>query len=118
MVRFQTWSLYHVRPPEVNDRVIGALGSSDPRGAGNQSAVGVLVVERSTRLVLLCKMPDASADMVHGAFTTNCARSHSRCARRSPDQGREMARHKGTRPSPLACGCTFVIRTALGKRQL
>ncbi len=38
------------------------------KGAGNQSAVGVLV-ERSTRLVLLCKMADASAESALAAFT-------------------------------------------------
>ena len=59
----------HVRPPEVNDRVMPGHWEGDLiKGAGNKSAVGVLV-ERSTRLVLLCKMPDASAESELAAFT-------------------------------------------------
>ncbi len=59
----------HVRSPEVNDRVMRvhrevALIS----GAGNKSAGGVLV-ERSTRLVLLARMPDATAESALAAFT-------------------------------------------------
>lgn len=38
------------------------------KGANNQSAVGVLV-ERSTRPVLLCRMPDATAESALAAFT-------------------------------------------------
>ena len=85
----------HVRPPEVNDRVIPGHWEGDLiKGAGNQSAVGVLV-ERSTRLVLLCKMPDASADSALAAFT-NKLRQIAQPMRQTLtyDQGKEMARHK------------------------
>ena len=51
----------HLRPIEVAARLIPGHWEGDLiKGAGNKSAVGVLV-ERATRLVLLCKMPDASA---------------------------------------------------------
>ncbi len=51
----------HVRPPAVEDRALPGHWEGDfLKGAGNRSAVGVLV-ERSSRLVLLAKMDDATA---------------------------------------------------------
>jgi IS30 family transposase len=51
----------HVRPPEIEDRVMPGHWEGDfIKGAGNQSSVGVLV-ERSSRLVLLARMEDATA---------------------------------------------------------
>ena len=45
----------HVRPPEVNDRVMPGHWEGDfIKGAGNKSSVGVLV-ERTSRLVLLAR---------------------------------------------------------------
>jgi IS30 family transposase len=84
----------HLRPPEVADRVMPGHWEGDLiRGAGNQSAVGVLV-ERSSRLVLLAKMPDATAASALAAFT---AKLNSIAAPMrhtlTYDQGREMARH-------------------------
>lgn len=59
----------HVRPPEVNDRLMPGHWEGDLiKGAGNKSSVGVLV-ERSTRLVLLARMPDATAESALAAFT-------------------------------------------------
>lgn len=59
----------HLRPPEVDDRVMPGHWEGDLiKGAGNRSSVGVLV-ERSTRLVLLSKMPDATAESALTAFT-------------------------------------------------
>ena len=58
------------------------------------AAVGVLV-ERSTRLVLLCKMPDASAESALAAFTAklNLIAAPMRQSL-TYDQGKEMARHQ------------------------
>ena len=51
----------HVRPPEIEDRVMPGQWKGDfIKGAGNRSSVGVLV-ERSSRLVLLARMEDATA---------------------------------------------------------
>ena len=64
------------------------------KSAGNQSAVGVLV-ERSTRLVLLCKMPDATAQSALAALSAklNAIAAPLRQTL-TYDQGREMMRHK------------------------
>ena len=52
----------HLRPPEINDRVMPGHWEGDfIKGAGNKSSVGVLV-ERTSRLVLLARMADATAE--------------------------------------------------------
>jgi len=63
------------------------------KGAGNKSAVGVLV-ERASRLVPLAKMPDASAESALAAFTLKL-RSIAEPMRVSLtyDQGKGMMRH-------------------------
>lgn len=84
----------HVRPPEVNDRLMPGHWEGDLlKGAGNKSAVGVLV-ERSSRLVLLAKMDDASAGSALAAFTAKL-NSIAAPLRKTLtyDQGKEMARH-------------------------
>lgn len=59
----------HVRPPEIEDRVMPGHWEGDHiKGAGNKSAVGVLV-ERSTRLVLLARMENATAESALQAFS-------------------------------------------------
>ena len=85
----------HVRPPEVNDRQMPGHWEGDLiKGAGNQSAVGVLV-ERTTRLVLLAWMPDATAASALAGFT---AKLNSIAAPMRQtltyDRGKEMARHQ------------------------
>lgn len=85
----------HVRPPEVNDRVMPGHWEGDLiKGAANRSAVGVLV-ERTTRLVLLAKMPDATAESALAAFTAKL-NDIAQPLRQTLtyDQGREMARHR------------------------
>jgi IS30 family transposase len=64
----------HVRPPEVADRVMPGHWEGDLiKGASNRSAVGVLV-ERSSRLVLLARMDDASAESALVGFTLKLPR--------------------------------------------
>jgi IS30 family transposase len=85
----------HVRPPEIEDRVMPGHWEGDLiKGAGNKSAVGVLV-ERSTRLVLLARMEDATAESALKAFSTKL-NSIAAPLRQTLtyDQGREMARHQ------------------------
>ena len=84
----------HVRPPEVDDRVMPGHWEGDLiKGAGNRSAVGVLV-ERTSRLVLLARMADASAASALAAFTAklNSIAAPLRSSL-TYDQGKEMARH-------------------------
>ena len=85
----------HVRPPEVEDRVMPGHWEGDfIKGAANRSAVGVLV-ERTSRLVLLAKMEDASAASALVGFTAKL-NSIAAPLRQSLtyDQGKEMARHQ------------------------
>ncbi|MBC8743076.1 IS30 family transposase, partial [Paraburkholderia sp. UCT31] len=59
----------HVRPPEIEDRLLPGHWEGDfIVGAGNQSSVGVLV-ERTSRLVLLAKMEDATAASALAGFS-------------------------------------------------
>src|SRR5258707_1484647 len=59
----------HVRPPEVDDRVMPGHWEGDfIKGAGNQSSVGGLF-ERTSRLVLLPKMENATAPSALAGFT-------------------------------------------------
>jgi IS30 family transposase len=84
----------HVRPPEVDDRVMPGHWEGDfIKGAGNKSSVGVLV-ERTSRLVLLARMEDATAAAALAGFTVKL-NSIAAPLRQSLtyDQGKEMARH-------------------------
>jgi IS30 family transposase len=84
----------HVRPPEVDDRVMPGHWEGDfIKGAGNKSSVGVLV-ERTSRLVLLAKMDDATAASALAGFSAKL-NSIAEPLRKSftYDQGREMSRH-------------------------
>jgi transposase, IS30 family len=84
----------HVRPPEVNDRVMSGHRDGDLiKGTSSKSAVGVLV-ERSSCLVLMARMPDRKAAP---AVTVFVVRLYSIAApmRHSLvcDPGRNMSRH-------------------------
>ena len=85
----------HVRPPEVDDRVMPGHWEGDfIKGAGNKSSVGVLV-ERTSRLVLLAKMVDATAASALAGFSAKL-NSIAEPMRHSLtyDQGKELSRHK------------------------
>ena len=72
--RSSRWGSIHVRPPEVVDRVMPGRWEGDfIKGAGNKSSVGV-VVERTSRLVLLAKMHDATAALALAGFSSKLMR--------------------------------------------
>lgn len=87
----------HVRPPEVEDRQLPGHWEGDLiKGANNASAIGTLV-ERTTRLVLLVKLPHpnpATAAHVLQAFSDklNATASPMRQSL-TYDRGSEMAEH-------------------------
>lgn len=84
----------HLRPPEVTDRALPGHWEGDLiKGQMNRSAVGVLV-ERTTGLLLLAKMADASAASALAAFSFKL-NSIAKPVRQTMtyDQGREMVRH-------------------------
>ena len=85
----------HVRPPEVEDRVVPGHWEGDLiKGARNRSSVGTLI-ERTSRLVMLVRMDNATADGTLAAFTRAFSRIDGSLARTlTYDQGREMMRHK------------------------
>jgi IS30 family transposase len=84
----------HVRPPEVNDRVMPGHWEGDfIKGAGNKSSVGVLV-ERTSRLVLLAKMDDATAASALAGFSAKLNLIAAPLRKSfTYDQGKEMSRH-------------------------
>lgn len=88
----------HVRPPEIEDRQFPGHWEGDLiKGAGNLSAVGTLV-ERSTRLLMLVKLPHphpATAAHVLQAFTDKL-NGIAKPMRQTLtyDRGKEMAYHQ------------------------
>jgi IS30 family transposase len=84
----------HVRPPEVEDRLIPGHWEGDLiKGAGNRSSMGTLV-ERTSGFVVLAKMSSASAADALVSFSEALERIPE--ALRKPltyDQGKEMCYH-------------------------
>ena len=83
-----------MRPPGIDDRVMPGHWEGDfIKGAGNKSLVGVLV-ERTSHLVQLAKVDDATAASALAAFSAKL-NSIATPMRQSMtyDQGREMSRH-------------------------
>lgn len=84
----------HMRPPEVDERVIPGHWEGDLiKGARNASAVGTLV-ERTSLFVTLAAMDNASAEAAVTGFSTVLGRIDAqRRLSLTYDQGREMAQH-------------------------
>lgn len=83
------------RPPEVESRLIAGNYEGDLIvGAGNRSAVGVLV-ERTTRFTMLCHLPQKDATSVREAFTRRLLQiPQALRLSLTYDQGKEMSQHK------------------------
>lgn len=84
----------HLRPPEVDDRVVPGHWEGDTiKGAGNASAVGTLV-ERTTLFVTLAKLADGTAKSAVQGFSRvlNRIDAQKRLSM-TYDQGKEMAAH-------------------------
>ena len=84
----------HVRPPEIDDRVVPGHWEGDTlKGAGNASAVGTLV-ERTTLFVTLAKLKDGSADAAVKGFSRVLNRiEEQKRLSMTYDRGKEMAQH-------------------------
>jgi IS30 family transposase len=85
----------HIRPPEIEDRVIPCHWEGDLiKGEGNRSSVGT-PVERTTRFVVLAKMDNAGTKSVVDSFSTVLNRKPEALRKSiTYDQGREMHGHK------------------------
>lgn len=83
------------RPAEVESRLIAGNYEGDLIvGAGNRSAVGVLV-ERTTRYTMLCHLPQKDATSVREAFTRRLLQiPQALLLSLTYDQGKEMSQHK------------------------
>jgi IS30 family transposase len=84
----------HVRPPEIEDRLIPGHWEGDLiKGAGNRSSVGTLV-ERTSGFVVLAKMSSASAADALESFG-KALKSIPDALRKTLtyDQGKEMSYH-------------------------
>ena len=93
--QIQDMTSLHVRPPEVEDRLIPGHWEGDLiKGAFNRSAVGTLV-ERSSRLVMLVQMDNATAAAALEGFS-RALNGVPEPMRKSLtyDQGKEMSEHK------------------------
>jgi IS30 family transposase len=84
----------HIRPPEVEDRLIPGHWEGDLiKGAGNRSSVGTLV-ERTSGFVVLAKMSSASAADALKSFD-KALKGIPQALRKTLtyDQGKEMSYH-------------------------
>jgi len=93
--QLQDMVLVDQRPAEVETRLIAGHYEGDLiMGAGNRSAVGVLV-ERTTRFTFLCHLPQKDAPGVREAFTRKLLPIPPALRKTlTYDQGKEMAEHR------------------------
>ena len=93
--KLQDMVLVDQRPTEVEDRLIPGHYEGDLiLGAGNKSAVGVLV-ERTSRYTFLCHLPEKDATSVRESFTRKLECLPAPLLKSlTYDQGKEMAEHK------------------------
>jgi IS30 family transposase len=92
--RIKDMVLVDERPAEVEDRLIAGHYEGDLlMGAGNRSAVGVLI-ERTTRYTFLCHLPTKDAQGVREAFTRKLLPVPQGLRKTlTYDQGIEMSEH-------------------------
>ncbi|HET7313843.1 IS30 family transposase [Salinisphaera sp.] len=93
--RIPNMTSIHLRPPEVDERVIPGHWEGDLiKGARNASAVGTLV-ERTSLFVSLVKVDNASAQAAVAGFSGVLNRIDAqRRLSLTYDQGKEMAQHE------------------------
>ena len=85
----------HERPAEVEERLVPGHWEGDlVKGKANPAAIGVLV-ERTTRLTMLVKLENCTAETACRAFSRKLSRVPA-ILRRSLtyDQGKEMTNHE------------------------
>ena len=93
--RLQNMILISERPPEIEDRAVPGHWEGDLIiGKGGRSAIGVLV-ERSSRYVVLVHLPNGrTAEDVRAALTRKISKLPAELRRTLTwDQGKEMAEH-------------------------
>jgi IS30 family transposase len=93
--QFQDMQSIHIRPAEVENRLIPGHWEGDLiKGAGNRSSVGTQV-ERTTGFVVLAKMDNATTKAVVDSFSAVLNREPAAMRKTMTyDQGREMHGHK------------------------
>lgn len=93
--RIKDMQSIHIRPPEIEDRLIPGHWEGDLiKGEGNRSCVGTLV-ECTTRFVVLAKMDNAGTRSVVDSFCAVLNRQPAALRKSMTyDQGREMHGHK------------------------
>lgn len=93
--RIKDMQSIHIRPPEIEDRLIPGHWEGDLiKGEGNRSCVGTLV-ERTTRFVVLARMDNAGTRSVVDSFSAVLNRQPAALRKSMTyDQGREMHGHK------------------------